>query len=499
MQKKTLLASYVLVLVSFFMFNLGCNGSRISQADFGSLANVPVTGKCGTLLNTCLTGTVLDTSDDASFYNWTCLGLRGGANDSCQLALNAAPPGASTGVGDKSTTFYVGTSATSNMITHVHATTGFSTPCLISADVTASTDLSCIIEAPEAELLFKGLSLEYNVPSGMCSYLERRAPWFYNFEVGVGPQAISVDITTTYDASGIQSGDTTVACQISGDQSVVSSPTCDFSGNPNVEARKTGNTKSEATFKCIYDHTVPGQPTYPNCCTGTYTLITNQITDNNGNSNTITTVTQKSWGEIGGCLGGAGSTLERTKGGYPVYFVDIVDGNAKNANFEFAPTLNELAERPVYSSRPLNAHFANYYGDSANHSHGSFVSGLTSTAPYFYDPIDDRDGTLIPSGQLSYEFRCLSRAYEIKHRIRVYVRDWDTYPDFLAYIDSLGTIFNPDRSGDDGTSCEGLNLPYPCNDIRDVDDFLNLTLGLPSYDTSGSVANRALYFPQIPY
>lgn len=500
MQKKVLLTSYVLVLVSFFIFNLGCNGSKISQADFSSLSNIPVTGKCGSQVNACETGVLLDVNDDTSFYKWSCLGVRGGADASCEIALNSAPPGASTGVGDKTTTLYVGISSGSNMVAHVHAASDFNTPCVISADTTANTDLSCIIEVPEAELMYKNLSLEYNVPNGMCGYLERRAPWFYNYEVGVGPTAISVDITTTYNASGVQSGDVTTACLISSDQSIATSATCDFSGNPAVEAKLDGFTPSSANFKCLYDHTSAGSNMLPNCCIGNYTLRINQITDNDGTISSNVTTTTRSWGNISKCIGGAGSSLPRSTSGYPVSFVDLIDGKALNAIFDFPPTINYLADRVIYSDRPVNAHFANYFGDAANHSHGSFVSGLTSLAPYFYDPLDDRDGTLISPGQLSYEFRCLSRAYEIKHRIRVYVRDWDTYPDFLAYVESSGATFNPDRSGNDGgASCEGLPLPYPCNDMRDLDDFLNLTLILPSYDTSGPITDRALYFPKVPY
>jgi hypothetical protein len=49
-----------------------------------------ISGSCGTTNNACNSGTLSDTTDDASYYRWSCNGSGGGASPSCSLAKAVA-------------------------------------------------------------------------------------------------------------------------------------------------------------------------------------------------------------------------------------------------------------------------------------------------------------------------------------------------------------------------------------------------------------------------
>jgi hypothetical protein len=153
----------------------------------------------------------------------------------------------------------------------------------------------------------------------------------------------------------------------------------------------------------------------------------------------------------------------------------------------------------VTTARSL--HTANYYdvaGVSTDHTHTGYVaSATTSVKPYYLDPIDDRDGTAITEGNDAYTFICMDEGYEAIHRIKVYVREFDTRADYDQYISSSGVIYNPDLRGLSApASCIGLF--GPCNDYYDSDDFLSWILNRASYDTV-TVSDRDLNFPYLKY
>lgn len=505
MQSKFLLLTYVLTVSAFFIFNLGCNGNKLSQADFGSLTQVPIiNGQCSTTVDTCLFGTFVDAADDLNEFKWTCEGLNGGLSVSCAAPRGAAPPGASNGTGDPENTFYVGLAESANITAHVHATTGFSDTCTISKDTTATTDLECIIEATEGDLYARNTNLEYNVPTNMCAYIEQRPYWFYNYPVGRGPETITARIIDNYNASGDFSG-TTITCP-------------DFDGAPDAdciaaEARVTTFNANSATFGCIYDYTNSLFPERPNCCYGTYALRTEFYEDFGAgpivNPLKPATTRDLSWGKLDKCIGGPGRlwAAKDTSTGLPVPTLTNVGPSGLQSNYLIVAGINVVfggITMPNLSTGfqvPTNYHVANYFGDAANHAHTGFTIGTATTAPFFIDPIDDISGTtgIFPS-QHAYEFRCLNRSFEIKHRIRVYIREWDSFQDFAAYVNGEGAPFAPDRGSDaePSANCDALPLGQPCNDMFDFDDMLTLSLGIPNYDTADP-ANRTNYFPKLKY
>lgn len=452
MKNITLLLTFILALFSFFILNTGCNGSKLSESGFGSITVPPAAPPQTPVL-----------------------------------------PGTSNGLLDNATNFYVGVETSVDAIAHVHSSTGFGDACGVSSDTTANKDITCFVETPEGELYAKDLDLRFNVPpGGMCRYLRRSPYWFYNYEVGTGPSVILAQINKVYNASGDLTT-TTYACDIDGN-SVLTPAEC---VNPTEVTPDLSPTA--AAFKCVYDGTPIGKP---NCCFGSYSLnltISEDKTASGSGITLTTTNTSAAWGgDYKACIGGAGKTNWEAYGKSGLPF-DVL-----------TYTENGVNDKQVISSSlslgiGSNIHAANYYGGSAtypvNHTHDGFVSATTSTAPYFIAPIDDRSGSAISSTQNSFEFQCLDEAFEVLHRIRVFVREWDTYPDYLAYVSSKGVTSVPDRGLDPepGTNCNAIaNVGFLCNDERDADDFLSLGLG-GTYDTTAPVTKRSNYFPRLDY
>ncbi|MFN3454409.1 MAG: hypothetical protein ACK41T_05560 [Pseudobdellovibrio sp.] len=384
------------------------------------------------------------------------------------------------------------------------------THCKVASGTIAPSDTMCVLEAPEFGFYFGGVNLVVNSPPGMCEYTRIIPYWYYNEEVGVGPTSVEIEttITTTksLDASGVVTN------------VVVSNPSyrCAENGAP------LGSCNAaflEVTFpgpppveKCIYDHTSSGGN---NCCTGNYTSIATtrnieRVIDANGAITTTTTTesfpTNKSWGDnIRSCIGGQGDTnwgnfgvrglpaaevFETRQGVSTTYVVTapIISKTGSDSNLSIANYFTTAAIDPVTA---INEHAHNGYAGAV---------GTTSILPYYVDPISDRSGNLVTRGSAYYEYQCLDDAFEIKHRIRMLLRDWDTNSEFVAYKNT-GAVATPRGwdivpswliGGAEGAQCTGLS-PEACNDFKDPDNFVFDQAG-NIYDTSNPVF-RANYFP----
>lgn len=361
------------------------------------------------------------------------------------------------------TTFGILGSIDNAALIHTRKSTDFADVCEIAADAT-SEDIACYVDVNEGDLYHNGLELAYNIPADMCYYLRIEPYWYYNQDVGYGPSTI--DISLTKDASG-----------------ATTASSCDFDGAGagacTASDEVTVNT-DDGAVQCTYDRSE--ETNRSNCCFGDYTI--NLSINNNG---TITnSETDGKWGgDWANCIGGPGRTnwTTRTDVGLPAPAEYLVMGQKFAGSFAIpAPidTPNDGSNYPI----------ANYYTPAA-HTHTGFVDATVSTRPFFVDPIDDLGGTPIPSGNPAYTFECLDQGYEVVNRISVYVRDWDVYSDFLAYIGGEGTPEDPDRglSDDEGTDCDGVGVD--CNDRWDADDFVTNSGG---YDTSAP-GNREGFFP----
>lgn len=382
--------------------------------------------------------------------------------------------------GFDTTEFFIGVANKTEINYHMRSSTAFGTACEIAGSA-ANTDLTCYVDVPEGDLYFSGIDLVYNVPAGMCRYLRRSTYWYYNDEPGYGPTNIDLSYTVNSAGNAIVAN----SCSVDGGAAVA----C----NSNFDEVEFELGATEITPRCKYDWSfADGRP---NCCLGDYTI--NKTVTNQGippAADTISTSTERlSWASgidsIKSCIGGTGRTSWPTNGftksGYPVSLIQFADDGLSDVYEIPAPikSVNNGSNLPV----------ANFYTltPAPLHSHGSFGTALTSTKPYYVEPLTDRNGTPMASGNDAYTFDCMDEAFEVQHRIRVYVRDWDTYADYLAYIASAGVTSVPDRPGSENVDCDGVI--GPCNDNDDADDFVNgLTGGV--YQTV-TPANRYLNFP----
>ena len=390
-------------------------------------------------------------------------------------------PGTSNGTASADD-FFISVDSTNNSIAQVHTAASFATKCAASKTLTTNTDISCIIDSPEGDVYNKGVVMSFHAPQGMCNYLERSTYWYWNQPVGYGPTNIVINATV--------SGSTTVSYNCAVDGGAID-PSC--ASQPELVLGMTNATAP--ALGCVYDTSnfVNGQ----NCCFGNRTVVL-RITDQVTGLIAPPVTTKSTWGgKFSDCIGGAGLTSWSAKlaNGYPVPVVSSALNGFDEKYAIVAPIKKQIAS---------NISVANYY-DPTLHTHaGYYLTGIpnTSTKPYYVEPVDDLSGTAVPSGNDAYTFSCLDAGYEIKHRIKVYIREWDTYPDYLNFISSAGATVVPDRgaaSTVEPSGCAGI--AGPCDDFHDADDFLLRDVNLGAYDTSVATGlpKRTLYFPKEIY
>jgi hypothetical protein len=370
---------------------------------------------------------------------------------------------------------------------HAHKSTGFSDECKIPF-ATSLSAIDCNVEVNELDLYFNKIQFHYNVPTGMCDYLRITPYYFYNQEIGYGPSDVVINVT--YDSTNAV---VTSDCVVDG----TAGPCTLNNAVPNYRELNFDLTTAGAT--CVYDRSASGGN---NCCFGNY-IMTQNVTriPSTGPPNITTSVrTDSKWGGNRiGCYGGhvrtSGWTLISYLG-FPLSSLQYVGG---------AQGLNNTTNLPPLIDEPKGSDtmtVANYYSTSGLHNHVDIGTGLISSSlPYFIDPIDDRSGTLLSATSDAWTFDCLDKAYEVKNRIKLYIREWDVYSDYLTYISSAGVTVNPDRSGvEGGGNCSGIG--DLCNDFWDLDDVPNYFNGNSgSYDQSAlnKITKRRYFFPDLAF
>ncbi len=396
-----------------------------------------------------------------------------GTNSSFSLPSMGGAPSVEDGVDGNSdgitdpTQFYIGVKSDGNILAHVRAASSFTSKCSI-APTASNTDIACYIDVPEGDLYTNDLTMIYNIPPNMCRYMRRTPYWYYNHEVGVGPTSITMNITQN------ASGDVTAyTCGINGG----APGSCSGLAEANVN-------QTTRTATCVYDKRTSSGA---NCCFGNYTLTKNVTTP----TSTLSESANNSWGgNYSSCIGGPGKSnwTAFSTSGLPIPILEKTRAGVVGEFTVTAPISNISSQSTISVS--------NYYNPTL-HTHVGFVLPRSTNKPYYLDPVDDRSGTAISPANDLYSFDCLDEAFELKHRIRVTVREWDTYPDFLNYLSSSGVIVVPDR----GITTEPggcIGIEGPCNDHFDADDFLTAVIGTPSYDMSApAIPNRGNYFPSL--
>ncbi|AGH96721.1 hypothetical protein [Pseudobdellovibrio exovorus] len=376
------------------------------------------------------------------------------------------------------TNFHVSLPSGDTRIAYMHKASGFSESCAIPTDATSSQDIECIVEIPEGELYVRGLDLNFNVPgNNFCSYLSRTTYWYFNKEVGVAPSDITIQ--TTIDPGG------TVSHLCS---DLYEGP-FNCASHPEITLTFDPATHAFADTSCY---------AYDGCCFGEF-KISQTIEDQGTGVTTTQQPVRGVWSsDHKSCFGGAAITSwgAFSATGVPI---SLVTSSINGLNDTYGMSA------PIELKHLNNRMLANYY-TPALHTHTGFLRPEVSNRPFFIDPVDDYSGTLMSArgatANEAYTFSCYDAGYEMKHRIRVYVREWDTRSNYVSYITSNGTSGNPNSVGNCNGMPDGTMLDS-CNDFTDPDSFVMTELPA-GYDTTlgGSETlqtKRRLYFPYDLY
>jgi hypothetical protein len=296
--------------------------------------------------------------------------------------------------------------------------TTFTTPCKIVAGTTgASADITCLIETPELDLYHHGVQFVVNVPTTMCTYVRKEPFYFQVEEPGQGPGVVVYSV----GANGTIGRD-------NDDDGVIDVVNATNDANAPIV---------DGAPKCFYDHTAPGG-ILPNCCYGDYTLTVRTWNAADGDYDAVTTRTN--WGgSAANCLKGpAIDTEELTDDGYPRPYDYWTQDTGINFTY--------VVEPPQVKRHRTNMYVANYF-DPADHP----LLGY----PISFDP---------STAQPYYQISCLDRASEVTARIRIQIREWNDYGEWLlkGSGDAETTGF---ESGPFGT--------YPIDDMADWSSVIN--------------------------
>jgi hypothetical protein len=318
------------------------------------------------------------------------------------------------------------------VVTALHKFYNYDTPCSITPG--ASQDIECLLNIRELDLFSQGLKLEFNVPAGMCDYIGDLPYWYYNRPAGYGPTAVTVNV----DDAASTSSCTYNANSGGAVAGVMAGHTCIFPG---------GSATVEGGVSCAYDYSTSGGP---NCCSGTYTLTTNYKPP--VGAATVTTLPNKSWGgTIGKCAGGpayvsgSGWTTNSVSG---MPYVQIRNGlSGTNKYYKIAA--------PISLKSADNTFAANFW-DWTDYQ-GSTHPAATLPLPMKYST--DLLGNALPLNTRpnpAYTFTCLDTAYEVKHRIRLYINEWDESSQFINYL-SPATRATSTPDAVPGSTCDITN------------------------------------------
>ena len=367
----------------------------------------------------------------------------------------------------------------------------FNQDCAISSTASSSEDLICIFDVLEFDSYVQSMDLQYNVPAEMCEYVTSLPSYHWNQSVGYGPTNVTlvftdgeIDTSNINECSITEQDGTTVACD-----SAIEIRSVDTSG-PN----------------CIYDRS-EDDSNLLNCCFGTYESNITAI-DTAASSTIVTAADDADWGggDLGSCMGGGsegGWGVFSSTESIPVRAINEVDADGVNLSLPLASNASQLQSGFSYQINWAE-------NSSGEHDHTGYGGTGSSTLPYAFEPINDLDETTVFSTNHPYLFECWDSARERIHRIRVYLREWNTLTEFLAYGTSSGNSsdYDPHVFGIEGTDCgnDAWDGNDGCNDYSDFQDILveaddgTQDGTINTYDTTTPDATvRTYWFPNIVY
>ena len=280
-----------------------------------------------------------------------------------------------------------------------------------------SETLICILDILEFDIVVKNIHINFNFPDGMCDHVRTGLPWHFNYEILPGP---------------------VVDERLCGDDAEDGCETLYFDQNdPN-------NRASEEEDLCRGD---------PKCCSG-------------GSK-----VDGEEWEPELECFGGPaliaeGESVPTEEDFYKTVIQESPEGGIKQSfTLPNLISINGTHAHSVTHSnylRSLDRSFEDLQGLSRN----TFPIFLQPNPNYPYQP------------RIFFEFDCIDSAGEILHSIKLLLREWNTFEEFIDFYDSGGN----DSADSDVTGTEGIDCDYEdrsvlsgeeelCNDSFDFDDF----------------------------
>lgn len=361
--------------------------------------------------------------------------------------------------------------------THKVVTSGsWPDQCKVDLDATdpADRDIMCNTESTELDLVHLGLTLEYNVPAHVkCPYVTTMAPFFFQYEpprddtIHLEPVYVFVDdnqLTGTYSAAAYY-------------DSAGTTP------NPNFSY-------SKGAYRCGFDYS-SGKG--PNCCEGIYNE-TVKTTPSDGSAATFVS-SEKTWGgDRSSCLNGPALKLNPSRFGKSSWPSPIVwrlkeqlDGNTTmSSKARFASPIELLGEFKSLADEAVPATGKNFgsfeIGSLINESFGTsrylatyYSSAQPATAfsdILKYSPFKETYKLL--GDPRYYSILCTNYAYEVTARIRLSVREWNTYS-------ALQAATEPTSNEDDNTDAETDFPDYSNQDFLDWEDSAGWMSGVNTY------------------
>jgi hypothetical protein len=313
---------------------------------------------------------------------------------------NNPPPG----VVDDTAGFYVRYVTNGKYTYDLHAgATGFNTPCTASKN----QSVDCYLDAEELDLYFHGVTLQYNVPSTLCTYLRFRSYYFVRYPVETSPTLVNVDT----DRFG----------RICHDAN--SNGTCEV---------------GEEDQRCAYDYSGNGGP---NCCEGRYTQVSRgwNSVDNVYGDPVVTELTYG--GKYGNCLDGpATQTHPKDSSNVPLGILSFVEGTGLNELYEI--------KSPIAQGHRSNAFIANFFSP-LDHGGGT-PAGLTPTSAVVPEPM--------------FRWQCLDRSDDVIAEIKLFIREWNTK---VMFDNRVANPTGYDETGPEDSPFGPVNMKNDRFDWRD--------------------------------
>ena len=398
-------------------------------------------------------------------------------------------------------------------------------------DIDNPAQITCWLDVEEFDLYFHGINLEVNVPAGVCDYLVYKPFWFYQYAAG-----FTSGILDIYELPDSDEGSCTGTCSFKNSAGV----TVDAVNCTSLIGSQPNN---DQPF--FFDHSADSSFDEPNCDQGEiiertfsfdfeagsqsdcFTFVNPNVNRKNGEGQLAAcaqgpVLVADGWGEESEAdftdrLGFPVSLITEAENGHiGVYNYPgpIEEGFASNmllANYTWRaggggltpiPGIPEPssfgwpdAERYYVPQRLFD-----YTAKGLDPSNFNSSPGLANPSQIIrnHDPFWKTSGGNSEPNAF-YEYLCTNRAYEIKGRILLQVRDINerfNASDIGNFPLYKANISNPSLDFMDSVGFQPEPIPHPLNDYNDWDDFVSPFVPA-SADLGVGSLNGGLFNPPI--